>query len=134
MISKGNPASRRAFLAMSSSCAATAVASRAGIHGLAAARPARNARDDSAEAKIWCKDYWAKKGDVSLYLFRKRIGDPAANHETRPILFLAHGSSVSSRPTFDLTVPGHNDYSLMDKFAGYGFNVWTMDFEGYGRS
>jgi alpha-beta hydrolase superfamily lysophospholipase len=22
----------------------------------------------------------------------------------------------------------------MDKFAGYGFDVWTMDFEGYGRS
>jgi len=106
----------------------------AGIHGLAAASPASNDRDESAEIKIWCKDYWAKKGDVSLYLFRKRIGDPAADPETRPILFLAHGSSVSSRPTFDLTVPGHNDYSLMDKFAGYGFDVWTMDFEGYGRS
>jgi len=22
----------------------------------------------------------------------------------------------------------------MDKFAGYGFDVWTMDFEGYGKS
>ena len=51
-----------------------------------------------------------------------------------PVLFLAHGSSVSSRPSFDLTVPGHDDYSLMNKFAEYGFDVWTMDFEGYGRS
>ena len=51
-----------------------------------------------------------------------------------PILFLAHGSSVSSRPSFDLTVPGHGQYSLMDALAGFGFDVWTMDFEGYGRS
>ena len=25
-------------------------------------------------------------------------------------------------------------YSLLDKFAQYGFDVWTMDFDGYGRS
>ena len=50
------------------------------------------------------------------------------------MLFLVHGSSLSSRSTFDLTVPGHGPYSMMDQFAGYGFDVWTMDFEGYGRS
>jgi len=135
LISKQNISSRRSFLTTSSSCAVAAVAGIAGIHGFAASNPARNARDDSSANKIWSEDYWAKKADVSLYLFRKRMGDPAADHETRPILFLAHGSSVSSRPTFDLTVPGHDDdYSLMDRFAGYGFDVWTMDFEGYGRS
>ena len=26
------------------------------------------------------------------------------------------------------------DYSFMDKFAEYGFDVWTLDHEGYGRS
>jgi alpha-beta hydrolase superfamily lysophospholipase len=31
-------------------------------------------------------------------------------------------------------VPGHGEYSLMEVFARYGFDVWTMDFEGYGRS
>lgn len=134
MISKEKTSSRRSFLASSSSCAVAAVAGIAGIHGFAAAGPARNAREDKSEKDIWSKEYWAKKGDISLYLFRKRRGDPAADHETRPVLFLAHGSSVSSRPTFDLTVPGHDDYSLMDQFAGYGFDVWTMDFEGYGRS
>ena len=51
-----------------------------------------------------------------------------------PVLSLVHGSSTSSRSSFDLTVPGHDEYSLMDKFAGFGFDVWTMDFEGYGRS
>jgi pimeloyl-ACP methyl ester carboxylesterase len=31
-------------------------------------------------------------------------------------------------------VPGHPNYSFMDEFAGYGFDVWTMDHENYGRS
>ncbi|MHB1936749.1 MAG: alpha/beta fold hydrolase [Acidobacteriaceae bacterium] len=92
------------------------------------------AQTSSIPKKIWSGDYWAKKGDVSLYMYRKRLGPPQPGKSALPILFLAHGSSVSSRSTFDLTVPGHGDYSLMDKFAQYGFDVWTMDFEGYGRS
>lgn len=89
---------------------------------------------DNETIKIWSGEYWTKKGEISLYIFRKRMGAPQPGETLRPVLFLAHGSSVSSRPSFDLTVPGHEDYSLMDKFAEYGFDVWTMDFEGYGRS
>jgi alpha-beta hydrolase superfamily lysophospholipase len=92
------------------------------------------ARAAAQAATIWSEERWAKKGDVSLYLFRKRAGAPQRGEPPRPVLFLVHGSSVSSRPTFDLTVPGKPDYSLMDKFAGYGFDVWTMDHENYGRS
>src|SRR5258708_4765901 len=88
----------------------------------------------SGTPKIWKAEYWARRGDISLYLFRKRGVATRPEQGKRPVLFLAHGSSVSSRPTFDLSVPGHGDYSLMDQFAGYGFDVWTMDFEGYGRS
>jgi alpha-beta hydrolase superfamily lysophospholipase len=84
--------------------------------------------------KIWSAEYWTKRGEISLYIFRKRMGAPKPGQASIPVLFLAHGSSVSSRPSFDLSVPGHGDYSLMDQFAGYGFDVWTMDFEGYGRS
>ena len=65
-------------------------------------------------------------------MFRKRVDAPESGK--RPVLFLAHGSSVSSRPTFDLKVPGRGNYSMLNQFAGYGFDVWTMDFEGYGRS
>jgi pimeloyl-ACP methyl ester carboxylesterase len=93
-----------------------------------------NAATGSDSKKIWSAEYWAKRGEMSLYLFRKRMGMPEAGHSQLPVLFLAHGSSVSSRPSFDLSVPGHGEYSLMDQFAGYGFDVWTMDFEGYGRS
>ena len=49
-------------------------------------------------------------------------------------MFLVHGSSISSRPTFDLTVAGHGEYSVMNTFARLGFDVWTMDHENYGRS
>jgi len=96
--------------------------------------PQSNASHSPGSKQIWSHEYWAKKGDISLYMYRKRSGAPRTGEPARPILFLAHGSSVSSRPSFDLTVPGHTDYSLMDKFAEYGFDVWTMDFEGYGRS
>src|SRR5277367_6482891 len=80
-------------------------------------------------AQISSSEYWAKKGDVSLYMFRKRAGQAPL-----PVLLLVHGSSVSSRPSFDLTVPGRGEYSVMNTFAQLGFDVWTMDHENYGRS
>ena len=103
--------------------------------GLAAlvARPSFSQERRSRPAgqpSIWSQEYCAEKGDVKLYMFRKRRAAPKAGEPSLPVLFLVHGSSLSGRPTFDLTVPGRGDYSLMETFAGYGFDVWTMDFEG----
>jgi pimeloyl-ACP methyl ester carboxylesterase len=84
-------------------------------------------------AEIWSQDYWAKKGDVPLYMFRKRLGAPKAGDQPRPVLFLVHGSSVTWR-IFDLDTPGHGEYSMMNVFARWGFDVWTMDHENYGKS
>jgi alpha-beta hydrolase superfamily lysophospholipase len=50
------------------------------------------------------------------------------------VLILVHGSSNASRSTYDLAVPGAGPYSVMDAFAGWGYDVWTLDHEGYGRS
>jgi pimeloyl-ACP methyl ester carboxylesterase len=83
-------------------------------------------------ANIWSGEYWAKKGDVDLNMYRKRPGPPDGT--ARPVLFLVHGSSVCSRTTFDLTVPGKPGYSTMDWFAERGFDVWTVDHENYGLS
>ena len=102
----------------------------AGGTGLAPAPAAFAASPES----LWTGEYWAKKGDVSLYMYRKRLAAPAAGEKKLPVLFLVHGSSISSRSTFDLTVPGAGEYSLMNVFARAGFDVWTMDHEGYGRS
>jgi pimeloyl-ACP methyl ester carboxylesterase len=88
----------------------------------------------AAPSSVWSGEYWTKKGDVPLYLFRKRIGAPRKGETPLPVLFLVHGSSNSSRPSFDLTVPGRGEYSVMNTFARWGFDVWTMDHENYGRS
>jgi pimeloyl-ACP methyl ester carboxylesterase len=90
-------------------------------------------KSGAANEKVWSNEYWAQKGDVKLYMFRKRMGAPQAGKPPLPVLFLVHGSSISST-SFDLTVPGRGEYSLMNVFAGFGYDVWTMDFEGYGKS
>ena len=81
------------------------------------------------DLKVQGQSFLVNKGSVQLSLWRKRIGkDPL------PILLLVHGSSLSSVPTFDLHVPGKDDYSMMDWFVHRGFDVWTLDHEGYGSS
>ena len=96
----------------------------AGVAGLllAAAGPAR--------AEDWqVGSYSARRGDATLAIYRKRLA--AAPNGA---LLLAHGSSVSALPTFDLVVPGAGEYSVMNVFARLGYDVWTFDFSGYGRS
>lgn len=96
---------------------------------LAAAAAAPLLGAAAPKAAITASEYWAQKGDVKLYLYRKRPAGAAR----LPVLFLVHGSSFSGRGGYDLQVPGR-DYSMMDWFARRGFDVWTMDHEGYGRS
>src|SRR5690242_19325904 len=88
----------------------------------------------AAEGEIWSAEYWAKKGDVKLNLWRTRVGAPKSGEAALPVVFLVHGSSNSSRSSYDLTVPGKGEYSLMNVLARDGFDVWTMDHDGYGRS
>ena len=87
----------------------------------------------SEGGEIWSSEYWAKKGDIPLWMYRKRVGAPKVGEPSRPVLFFVHGSSVTSR-VFDLHVPGHGEYSAMDEFARHGFDCWTMDHENYGKS
>jgi pimeloyl-ACP methyl ester carboxylesterase len=98
--------------------------------GMAGALPAPSA---AIEGEIWSGEYWAKKGDVPLWMYRKRVGAPKAGEPSRPVLFFVHGSSVTSR-CYDLNVPGKGEYSALNAFARYGFDCWTMDHENYGKS
>src|SRR5436853_2113858 len=66
-----------------------------------------------ADAPVWSSEYWAKKGEVRLNLWRKRSAAPQAGEQPLPVLFLVHGSSNSARTSFDLTAPGKGEYSLM---------------------
>jgi len=84
--------------------------------------------------KLWSNEYWAQKGSVKLYMFRKRATPPKTGEKAMPVLLLIHGSSNSSRSSFDLATPGKGEYSVMNVFAKLGYDVWTMDHENYGRS
>jgi pimeloyl-ACP methyl ester carboxylesterase len=80
------------------------------------------------------QEHWTTKatadGDVRLFLWEKYAGSP----EGKPAVLFVHGSSMASQPTFDLSVPGRPDSSVMDWFAQRGFTCWCVDMEGYGRS
>lgn len=107
---------------------------RAGVAGLAT----RAAAPAAAAPAIWRQEYRASKTrdgkNIGLVLYRKRLGTPEPRAASRPVLFLVHGSSLSAQTSFDLVVPERGEYSTMDVFARYGFDVWTMDHEGYGKS
>jgi pimeloyl-ACP methyl ester carboxylesterase len=74
-------------------------------------------------------EHWTKKGDAKLFLWEKRR---AQNSPDKGTILFVHGSSMASQPTFDLQVPGHP--GAMDYFVGQGFDTWSVDMEGYGRS
>jgi pimeloyl-ACP methyl ester carboxylesterase len=102
------------------------------VAGLAGAA-APSAAQSSEGGEIWSSEYWTRKGDIPLWMYRKRVGAPKPGEPSRPVLFFVHGSSVSSR-VFDLNVPGKGEYSVMNEFARHGFDCWTMDHENYGKS
>jgi pimeloyl-ACP methyl ester carboxylesterase len=76
-------------------------------------------------------EHWTTKGDIRLFLWEKKASSKVPHAGT---IFFVHGSSMASQPTFDLHVPGRPWSSAMDWFADHGFDTWTMDNEGYGRS
>jgi pimeloyl-ACP methyl ester carboxylesterase len=98
--------------------------------GLAAAPVLSRSEEDSAPVRVVAEEYWADKRGVKLWVYRKRVAGGAP----RAQLFLVHGSSYSGKTMYDLQVPDRTDYSMMDHFARLGYDVWTMDHEGYGHS
>jgi pimeloyl-ACP methyl ester carboxylesterase len=90
--------------------------------------------EKQANQNIWSAEYWTHKGSTKLNLWRKRVDAPKAGEKPLPVLFMVHGSSNSTRSSYDLNVPGKDEYSFMNVMAGHGFDVWTMDHDGYGHS
>src|SRR6266581_6066288 len=84
--------------------------------------------DASGQLSVKGQEHWTTKGPAKLFLWEKRSpGGPKKG----TVLFV-HGSSMASQPTFDLQVPGRP--GAMDYFVGQGFDTWSVDMEGYGRS
>lgn len=112
--------------------AALAAAGAAGLMAPSAA--IAQSRGLPAVETVWKKSYKITKGNVRLAVYRKRLGAPKTDERGRPVLLLAHGSSVSAAATYDLLVPGAGEYSVMNAFARLGYDVWAVDFENYGAS
>src|SRR5262249_2517373 len=82
-------------------------------------------------ASIKGTEHWTERDGAKLFMWTKVAGDPA---KTRGTISCVDGFSIASPPTFDLQVPGRPDSSAMDFFARNGFDCWSVDMEGYGRS
>ena len=92
-----------------------------------------HANVDTPAPSLWSggEEHWTHKGAVRLFMWRK----PAASVvPPAGVIVWIHGSSMASQPTFDLQVPGRPDASIMDWFARRGYDCWSLDNEGYGRS
>ncbi|WP_066704227.1 alpha/beta fold hydrolase [Curvibacter delicatus] len=76
------------------------------------------------------ESHWVTQGDTRLFVWEKYLGTP----RDKPVVVLAHGSATAGRESFDLKVPGHPSYSLMDFLAQQGFDVFALDVRGFGSS
>jgi pimeloyl-ACP methyl ester carboxylesterase len=80
------------------------------------------------------REYWVNRKvdaqNIRLFLWRKRI----VGNTAKGVILFIHGSSMAGTPTFDLQILGKPEYSAMDTFARLGYDTWSLDHEGYGRS
>ena len=92
------------------------------------------AKKSPANSLIEGKEYWVNRKmdaqNIRLFLWRKRI----VGNTSKGVILFIHGSSMAGTPTFDLQIPGKPEYSAMDTFANLGYDTWSLDHEGYGRS
>ncbi len=82
------------------------------------------------ELPVQGTQHWLVLEGLRLFLWEKYQGGP----QGKPVIVLAHGSATAGRETFDLKVPGHPEYSLMDFLARRGFDVFAPDMRGFGSS
>src|SRR5215210_2655580 len=77
------------------------------------------------------QEHWINKGEVRLFLWEKAA---APDREKQGTVLFVHGSSMAGQPTFDLQMPKRPGSSVMEWFAARGYDTWSVDMEGYGRS
>ena len=98
----------------------------------------------SAEEKIVGEDHFvssisaANGKPLKLYIREKRLKDVDVKEfpTTGKVVLLVHGATTPGHIAFDLQVPGNTGltYSLMDCLAERKFDVFTVDYQNYGRS
>lgn len=83
-------------------------------------------------AEVAAKDYFiaTEAEAIKLHLKNKHLAQPASG-PYRSTIVMMHGATFASESLFD--VPLANE-SFMDFLARQGFDVWSVDVRGYGRS
>jgi pimeloyl-ACP methyl ester carboxylesterase len=76
------------------------------------------------------REHVVRNGPVDIYLYEKH--PQHCTHQR--VIVLAHGSSSAGRESFGLQGPGIEATSLVDVLAQKGFDVFTLDGRGFGRS
>lgn len=82
----------------------------------------------------------AKDGQpLTLYAYEKFMAgaNPSVLAAQGRVVLVLHGATTSGRVNYDVQVAGvpfDRSFSLMDQFARRGYDVWTMDYQNYGRS
>jgi pimeloyl-ACP methyl ester carboxylesterase len=86
--------------------------------------------DNITTRRVESHEHWTTSNGRKLFMAEKRSVAPGPIKGT---ILLVHGSSMGSQG-FDLDIPGDPDASTLDWLACRGYDVWRMDFIGYGRS
>ncbi len=86
--------------------------------------------DPVTTRRVASQEHWTTSNGRKLFMAEKRSVSPGPIKGT---VLLVHGSSMGSQG-FDLDIPGDPDASIIDWLACRGFDVWRLDFIGYGRS
>ena len=84
-----------------------------------------------AAPRIVTEEYMVPTPQAGIEVFlRSKRPEGLAVSPARTVLFV-HGATYPAHTTFDLPLIG---VSWMDYIAGRGFDVWSLDLPGYGRS
>ncbi|WP_237214659.1 alpha/beta hydrolase [Falsiroseomonas oryziterrae] len=95
------------------------------VTAAALATPAR------AQPQIVTEEFMVPTGDAGIEVFlRSKRPEGAASSPARTLL-MVHGEVFGASTSFDLPLIG---VSWVDYVASRGFDVWTLDIRGFGRS
>lgn len=98
----------------------------------ALAAPLMTVQAQAQTPRIITEEFMVPASDagIELFLRNKRPESMTSFTPARSVLFV-HGATYPAHATFDLPLGG---LSWMDYIAGRGFDVWSLDLRGYGRS
>ena len=105
----------------------------------ALAAPAFITTAQAQPARVVTEEFMVPVGDgpgggaaqnQEVFLRNKRL-DSMTGYTPSRVLLMVHGATYPASTAFDLPLGG---LSWMDYIAGRGFDVWSLDLRGYGRS